>query len=470
MGLETRLLQKLSQNLLMTPQLQQAIKLLQLGRFEYVDAIQKELLENPLLEEIKDSTLKASVERSSFEQEDALKGFSDKAVSDSDHFIEQFHDSGRIKARKKSGEDSRTSFEENITSQRTFEEDLIDQIRYMDLCENQKIVLNQLIGNLDNRGYLMISLDDTAKTLNVNLEEVKEAHATLLTLDPPGVGARDLRECLLVQLQRKGRSDSIEEKIVLHHLDLVEKRKYELIAKKLSTTKDKIFEAIKLILLLDPYPSRQYEQEGTRYITPDVYIRRDGSDYVVVLNDEGIPNLKINSHYSKLLKKQKDKHSQSYLSERTKSATWILRSIDQRQRTIFKTTESIIKFQKDFLDQGIEFLKPLVLKDVAEDIGMHESTVSRITSNKYVHTPHGIFELKYFFSAGIKTSDGELSSSAIKEKIRQLIQTELAKTPISDQRIVEILQEQNIEIARRTVAKYRESMGILPSAKRKRVF
>lgn len=470
MAFETKLVQKLSQNLLMTPQLQQAIKLLQLGRFEYIEAIEAELLQNPLLEaeENKDEPqFEKLPELFEENQGDQLeKKLMETTVTDWDSYLETFHDTSLNQSKKTI--ESKTAFEENIAETRSLEDDLIEQIRDLDTSDIEAEILLHLLGNLDNRGYLQISLEELAEISGFSIEQVQTAHTFLTSLEPVGVGSRDLQECLLIQLDRLGLADSIETKIVENYLDLIEKRKYSQIAKKLEISLDQLKEALRRIHELDPYPARQYVQDTVRYIVPDVYIQKEGSEYQIILNEDGIPKLRINSSYSDLLKEQKDKDTSSYHTEMMKSASWLLRSIDQRQRTIYKVTESIIKFQKDFLDQGTHRLRPLVLKEVADDIGMHESTVSRITTNKYVHTPQGIFELKFFFTPGIKTRSGEMSSSAVKELIKKLIDAEPDEQPISDQKIVEVLQEQNIEIARRTVAKYRESMGIPSSSKRKK--
>jgi len=340
----------------------------------------------------------------------------------------------------------------------------------LDGTEYHPRVIPYLIGNLDSRGYLQITLAEIAEVSGVDYEAVVQSHQTLLLLEPAGVGARDLRECLLVQLDRLGHRGSLEGKIIADHLELLEKRKYPELLKILGVSEESLRMAIKNIHRLNPFPARQYLEESVKYTVPDVYIQKVGTEYQIILNDDGMPRLRISRNYSELLKGQKDKSVKEYFSDMHKSATWLLRSIDQRQRTIYKVTESIVRFQRDFLDHGLHYLRPLVLKEVADDISMHESTVSRVTTNKYVQTPQGIFELKFFFTPGLKTDIGEVSSSFVKDRIRRLIEQEDSGSPISDQKIVEILQSEKIEIARRTVAKYRETMGILPSSQRKRLF
>ena len=289
------------------------------------------------------------------------------------------------------------------------------------------------------------------------------------TFDPVGIGARNLEECMLIQAMHHGQDDDLVVKMIKSHLSNLEKKNYQAIARDLKAPIEEIYEAAKVVMEFDPRPGRQYSTDEPHYITPDVYVHKVGDKYFVVPNDDGLPKLKISSFYRAAL--DDSKGAKEYIQDKLRSAQWLIRSIQQRQRTIIKVTESIIKFQRDFFDRGIAYLKPLILRDVAEDIGMHESTISRVTTNKYVHTPQGIFELKFFFNSGISRTNGEdLASQAVKSKIKGLIDEEDPKRPMSDQKIVEKLRGANIDIARRTVAKYREQLGILSSSKRKRVF
>jgi RNA polymerase sigma-54 factor len=269
-----------------------------------------------------------------------------------------------------------------------------------------------------------------------------------------------------------GLGDSLEARIVANHLDKLEKKKYELIAKAENVEVEEIYKAITSIQSLEPRPGRPFGDDAIRYITPDIYVTKVGNEFVISLNEDGLPKLRVSPYYLELLKNTDADNSvnKAYLNERLKAATWLIKSIHQRQQTIYRVTESIVKFQREFLAQGISKLRPLVLKEVADDIGMHESTVSRVTTNKYVHTPQGVFELKFFFTTGIRSGDGEVSSSSIKDKIKNVISAEPADNPLSDQQIVDILKQQEIDIARRTVAKYREALGIESSSKRKKLF
>jgi len=291
--------------------------------------------------------------------------------------------------------------------------------------------------------------------------------------DPMGVGARNLQECLLIQVRQLGMSGSVVEVILRDQLKDLEIRKYKQIAKSLGIDLNEVLAAAKLIAGLDPKPGRQYGQDDVHYISPDIFVYKVGDEFVVMLNDEGLPNIKINPFYSGdgRTGAPVDAKTEEYIHDKMRSALWLIKSIHQRQRTIYKVAKSIVKFQGDFLEHGIEYLKPLVLRDVAEDIGMHESTISRVTTNKYMQTPQGLLELKYFFNSGISTTEGDaIASESVKNKIREILENEDQRRPLSDQRIAEILSRSNITIARRTVTKYREMMKIGSSSERKRHF
>ncbi|MCO6430759.1 MAG: RNA polymerase factor sigma-54 [Deltaproteobacteria bacterium] len=487
MALETKLVQKLSQSLLMTPQLQQAIKLLQLGRLEYIEAIQKELLENPILEEIKEGpeepTFTASPNgtspdgieelRAPAESESEPSLMTGKTPVDWENYLENLTDArGSSTPRGFADLDDKPSLEATLTKSESLYDHLVSQLRMADIDREQLPVVMHIVCNLNRDGYLCCSHEEIAEAVGCSLEQVEKAMEIVKTLEPAGIAARDLRECLLMQLHLHGLGDSLEWRIVSEHLDKLERKKYDQIAKSEKVSLDEVYKAVQAIQHLEPRPGRIFSDETVRYIIPDIYVYKVDGEYVISLNEDGMPKLRVSSYYLKLLKGSETNGNphKEYLNERLKAASWLIKSIHQRQQTIFRVTESIVKFQKNFFDYGIEKLKPLVLKDVADDIGMHESTVSRVTTNKYVHTPQGVFELKFFFSTGIKTGDGDVSSSTIKEKIKQIIASETPDKPISDQQIVDMLKSANIEIARRTVAKYRESLGILSSSKRKKVF
>lgn len=486
MGLETKLVQKLSQSLLMTPQLQQAIKLLQLGRLEYKEAIEKELLENPILEEVREpgdhgestTPQNALIEggesaepQISAEHEAALKA--PQGTVDWEAYIESFIDSrGSTSPGSYMDFDDRPPLEATVTRSETLQEYLVNQIRMADIPGPDQNVALQVIGNLDKNGYLCSTYEEIGKEAGCSVEDVQRVIEIFKGFDPPGVSARNLSECLLIQLENMGLGEALPARIVRDHLDKLERRKYDQIAKFEKVPVQEVYKAVTAIQSLEPRPGRQFADEATRYIIPDIYVQKVGGEYVITLNEEGLPRLRVSPYYLQLLRNNEhgSNPNRTYLNERLKAASWLIKSIHQRQQTIYKVSESIMKFQREFLDFGIEHLKPLVLKDVADDIGMHESTVSRVTTNKYVHTPQGVFELKFFFTSGIKSAEGDLSSSSIKEKIKNIIAAEDQANPVSDQQIVEVLKKENIEIARRTVAKYREGLGILSSSKRKKLF
>ncbi|RIL11896.1 MAG: RNA polymerase sigma-54 factor [Proteobacteria bacterium] len=494
MALQTKLVQKLSQNLLMTPQLQQAIKLLQLGRPEYLEAIEKELLENPLLEEVKEeaqdnssSTSEAGPLESSSPQEPQelqepqQSSLEEPEIQDKpepgvdwEDFLESFADSqGAATPKGLMTHDDKPSLEATLSKTETLAEHLVSQIRLSDLNEMDQSIAIHVVGNLNRDGYLCCTHEEIAAECKCSTAEVARVIDFMKSLDPCGIAARDLKECLIMQLENCGRGTSLEAKIVQEHLDKIENRRLDLIAKCEQVAIEEVYKAVMAIRNLEPRPGRPFGDEAVRYVVPDIYVYKVGGEYVISLNEEGMPRLRISPYYLDMLKQgdeTSDSPNRQYLHERLKAASWLIRSIHQRQQTIYKVTESIVKFQRAFLDHGISKLKPLVLKDVADSIGMHESTVSRVTTNKYVHTPQGVFELKFFFTTGIKTADGDVSSSSIKEKIKNLVAAESPDSPISDQAIVDILKKDNINIARKTVAKYREGLGIPSSSRRKKLF
>ena len=485
MALEAKLSLKLGQSLLMTPQLQQAIKLLALGQLEFKDAIENEMLENPILEEMgrnaedqsKGDSQEQGEDFASMAQESAQASENSKMESpqvDWEDYLERFTDArGTASPKGLVDFEDRPSAESLMTKSESLVEYIIQQIRMTEVeSEDQEIVM-QIVGNLDKDGYLCSSYEEIAEQSSCSVEDVQRVMSIFRTFDPPGIGARNLSECLLIQLDHLGMGEGLAARIVAHHLDKLEKRRFDQIARQEAVAIEKVYEAVTSIQGLEPRPARNFSDENARYITPDIYVERDGAEFVISLNEDGLPKLRISPYYLKLLQDKADANvpNKAYLQERLKAASWLIKSIHQRQNTIYKVTESIVKFQREFLERGIDKLKPLVLKEVADDIGMHESTVSRVTTNKYVHTPQGIFELKFFFTSGIKSASGaDVSSSSVKERIRHLIAAENEKDPVSDQYLVEVLKKENIDIARRTVAKYRESLGILSSSKRKKVF
>lgn len=466
MALEIKLNQKLSQTLVMTPQLQQAIKLLQLGRVEYMEVIDRELLENPLLEDLRDQPEDPEGRESS---QDRTPPKSENEWVNYYELYAESYSSGYGKARKGDPDEDR-AFEATVTKQEGLFSHLLWQVRTLEIPAPEKEIAIQIIGNLNRDGYLVSPVTEIAADARCSMEEVEKVLALVQNLDPPGIAARDLRECLLIQLEQMGRRDSLSAKIVSDHLPKLEMRRYDQVAKEEGVKLETVFEALKEIQKLEPRPGRPFVDEAPVYITPDIYVRKLNDEWVVTLNENGMPKLRLNPEYRELLNNGGTSSEKEYLQERVRSATWLMKSIHQRQQTIYKVAESIMKFQRDFLELGVQALRPLVLREVAEDVKMHESTVSRVTTNKYIHTPHGVFELKFFFSSGLNSEGGSVSSESVKEKIRQLVSEEDPVHPLSDQAIVKQLKAEGIEIARRTVAKYREMMNLLSSSRRKKVF
>jgi RNA polymerase sigma-54 factor len=497
MGMEMRQELKLSQQLVMTPQLQQAIRLLQLSRMELADLVHEEMLENPILDDELDLENERSRERDEMggdeQQLHQLEGAGTTetpvegsvvdgvaqteikgdatAVNEIDweNYLDNYSMGPPMPAFRADGEEL-PSLEATLTKPPSLHDHLAWQLKMTDMSPDQLEIGMTILGNVDADGYFKDPpLTELAADLGVDDALCEEVLEKIQTFDPIGVGARNLAECMLIQAIAAGQDDDLVVKMIKSHLGNLEKKNYQAIARDLKQPLEEIYEAAKVIMEFDPRPGRQYSSDDPHYVTPDVYIHKVGDKYFVVPNDDGLPKLKISGFYKNAM--GNSAASKDYVQDKLRSAQWLIRSIQQRQRTIIKVAESILKFQREFFDKGIAHLKPLILRDVAEDIGMHESTVSRVTTAKYVHTPQGIFELKFFFNSGISRTNGEdLASQAVKSKIKELVDGEDPKRPHSDQKIVELLKKGGIDIARRTVAKYREQLGILSSSKRKQVF
>ncbi|MBW2609173.1 MAG: RNA polymerase factor sigma-54 [Deltaproteobacteria bacterium] len=480
MVLQLRQTLSLSQQLIMTPQLQQAIKLLQLSRLELLDTINQEMEDNPLLDEQHMDDIDEEKGISEAKEVDEDKGdtkeLSDLEVKVDEQIREDIdwetyisdYNTGWVETPYNGKE--LPPFE-NMTSNKTsLNSHLMWQLNMSSVNYVQRDIGIHIIGNIDENGYLKISVEEMSEITGRSREEVSETLSLIQQFDPVGVAARDTRECLLIQARFRNLDDPILEKIITYHMDNLENKRYDRIAKSLAIPLQDVLYAVSTITGLEPKPGRMYNDDETIYISPDIHVFKVGDDYEIVLNEDGMPKLRINNYYRNILY-NKDSlldTTKQYIQEKLKSAAWLIKSIHQRQRTIYKVTESIVQFQRRFLDEGVAYLKPLVLRDVAEHIQMHESTISRVTTNKYVHTPQGIFELKYFFNSAINSMDGEfIASESVKEHIKNIIKSENKAKPYSDQEVADMLTGLNINIARRTVAKYRETMGILPSRKRR---
>lgn len=482
MAIEMRQQMKLSQQLVMTPQLQQAIKLLQLSRLELQDLVRQELEENPVLdespelEEPKEIDTLEVAEQEVVPQEDGEPFKEVKAgeetLQDVDWatYLDGYHYSSGEQVYD--DEDDRPSYENMLTRKATLCDHLFWQLNLTRLTEDEFRVGAEIIGNIDEDGYFRSSFCDIALMCQVDEGFVAAVLTKIQEFDPMGVAARDLQECLLLQVRQLGMTGSVVETLLRDHLRDLEERKYKQIAKAMGIEMAEVLTAAKIIATLDPKPGRQFGQDEVHYISADIFVYKVGEEFVVLLNDEGMPAIRINPLYTADTKAGNgDQKAEEYISDKMRSALWLIKSIHQRQRTIFKVAKSIVKFQREFLERGIAYLKPLVLRDIAEDIGMHESTISRVTTNKYMQTPQGLLELKYFFNSGIATAEGDsIASESVKNKIKEIVDAEDSSKPLSDQRIAEMLSADNINIARRTVTKYREMLRIGSSSERKRLF
>jgi RNA polymerase sigma-54 factor len=478
----------LSQNLVITPQLQQAIKLLQMSRLELETQVRNELEENPILEEAEilkeedfQRTKEAETQTASENAETPVDATASENVQDPqkqdefewESYLETQHKAPREAS---SGQEEIMNYENIISSTQTLHEHIYWQVKMAGFSENESLAADAIIAHIDDDGYLKVPLEQIAEEEKIDIGDLEDALSLIHEFDPPGVGARDLKECLLIQAKLLEEDTNDLVSLINNHLKDLEKKNYEAIAKGLNRSMEEVIEICKIIYAMEPKPGRGYSGNDTHYVTPDVYVYKVGDDYVVSLNEDGLPKLKISNFYKNMLKgganPTGDQKASEYIQEKLKSAVWLIKSIHQRQRTIYKVTESIVKHQRDFFEKGASALKPMVLRDIANDIGMHESTVSRVTTAKYVHTPQGIYELKYFFNSGISSSDGgeELASESVKLKLKEIVSKEDPKKPLSDQKLVELLRKEGIDIARRTVAKYRDVLKILPSSQRKKYF
>ncbi len=496
----------------MTPQLQQAIKILQLPVVELEAMIQSEVEQNPLLEIAErgpDESLSngAAAEGASLlafdQQSDGLPAdggnldgegaavLTEAAPApgevrenaselrevdrldrvDWSDYLENYSNNWSGMNYSEDQEERRLTLENTLTRKASLEEHLMWQLRLSDLNEPQRQIGEVIIYNLNDDGYLEAGLDELATQLGCDVSQVEMVLARVQRFDPPGVASRTLKECLLNQLRVYGMEESLAARIICDHLNLLEKHRYAEIAKLQGVDLETVNQAIRIVSLLEPKPGRDYGDAKPVYVVPDVVIRKQGDDYVVTLNEDALPRLRLSSYYQRVLHDhQAGEDTRKYLQERLRSARWLVKSIYQRQQTIYRVASSIVKFQREFFERGIAYLKPLVLRDIAADINMHESTISRATANKYADTPQGIFDLKFFFTSSVKAASGEdVSAETIKNRIRQLVANESHGEPLSDQAIVEILRREQVNIARRTVAKYRQALSILPSAKRRRL-
>jgi RNA polymerase sigma-54 factor len=469
---------KLTQKLILTPQLQQSIKLLQLPVLELSQNITQELMENPFLEEViekesddnKDSPEIENIPQTEADDTEAplerIFGFT------TDEYFEERGSDGRdLGYFDESGDERSTQlpFERRIKKTSLYEH-LLWQLRLSTVPEDVGHAAEVIINNLSDDGYLEATIEEVAETAKVDTQSVEEALRLIHEFDPPGVGARNLQECLLLQLRPLNLQGTLVERILTEGFKELEGKKYKQLATRFNVPLNDILQAVNIIERLEPRPGRNYSDEEVLHIVPDVYVTESDGKFVISLNEEWTPRIRLSNYYRELLanKNKLSPEERQFLEEKMRSAIWLLKSLDQRNRTIYRVTESILKFQEDFFRYGIEHLKPLNLRDVAEDIGMHESTISRVTSNKYLQCPQGLFSFRFFLSNTLSSGKGNISSTIVKNYIKEIISKEDPMNPLNDNEIVEFLKKNSIKVARRTVAKYREELRIPSHNKRKK--
>jgi RNA polymerase sigma-54 factor len=491
MALEQKLSLKLAQKLVMTPSLQQAIKLLQMTRMELDTLLTQELVENPVLEESSEASdeeaprEEAAPEEKPANGEEIDHGESMENIDLDAYFGDYWEGSGHSSMMEEHDE---RPIENSLSREPDLYDHLLWQLHMADVTPRQREIAELIIGNLTPDGFLVATPEEIlflgdqwsgegeGECRNYSLDEVLEALAIVRRFDPPGIACRDLQESLLLQMDARGiPQDALARRMIVEAWDLFLRRQFPAVAKKIGVELAELEAALEEIKALETHPGRKFSTDRPHYIEPDVFVRRVGDEYVIQLNDDGLPRLRVSRAYRRMLQSMRSEGRQSeaqqFIKDKIRSAVWLIKSLDQRQRTIYKVAASIIRQQREFLDQGIEYLRPMVLRDVAEDIGMHESTVSRVVSNKYMHTQRGLFPMKFFFHSGIDRDYGEnISSLTVKRKIEQLIQAEDPKNPLSDSELMRILNREGIQIARRTVAKYRDELSIPSSTDRKQIF
>jgi RNA polymerase sigma-54 factor len=485
-GFSQDLRHRQTQSLILAPQLRQSLKILQVAALDLRSVIQEELQANPALEELpmegvsldkeRDDTAKAAADGAdasapadsdtseSREEMDFSKEFQILNKLDED-WRDHMANAGGAQPFTSEDAEKRQHFFDSLVSETSLQEHLMQQAELADLSPAVVEAMRYLVGSLDDRGFLTQTPADVALQTGIALESVQEAVQLLKTFDPPGIGAQSLEECLLLQLAAKGRKDTMAARIVRDHFDLLSRRRIPEIARKLGAHADDVQIAIEEIGTLDPAPGRRFAEDNNRIVVPDVTVEKDGDKWAISLNNDYIPRLRISNTYRELIAKGTlSKDERDYLRERIRSGKFLINSIEQRQQTIERITREIIKVQEPFFENGVSQLKPLTMTQIADVVGVHETTVSRAIANKFIKTPHGVFDMKFFFTPGYQADSGAaVSNKSVKEMIHDIIETEDRSKPSSDQEIVAKLQEKGINIARRTVAKYREELGLLPS-------
>ncbi|MBP2655245.1 MAG: polymerase, sigma 54 subunit, RpoN [Firmicutes bacterium] len=457
MRLDYGLKLEMNQKLIMTPQLKQAIAILQLSSLDLAEMVEQELLENPVLELDESTTVDNSAETANDAQ---LQEYFDWA--------EYFND-GADSSHASEVSDEKMSLAALLSAVSTLQEHLEFQLHLTILNTQSRLVGKYLIGCIDDNGYLSGTVAEAAEKLGVSEDTVMEVLKVIQTFDPSGVGARNLGECLLIQAEQKGITDTLVQAIIKEHLDDVGIGHFKAIADKMNCTTHEVQQAVDVIRTFDPKPGRIFDGGSQpSYIIPDVNIERVNDDYVIIINDSNVPHLTINPYYRRVIR-EADNDAKKFVEGRINAAVWLIKSIEQRRRTLYNVVKTIIDLQRQYFDYGPRYLKPLTMKEVAAELGIHESTVSRAIANKYADTPHGLVGLRTFFTSGLQGADGNsLSATPVKRQIKELIAAEDQHEPLSDQMIATTLAKQGVNISRRTVAKYREELGIAASSKRRR--
>jgi RNA polymerase sigma-54 factor len=470
--------QRLSLQQVLAPQLQQSLHLLQVNALELDALVHEELQQNPLLEEEPRDEPQVEAETAAAEREpipddgktdDDFKREFEVLSKLDDEWREYFAQTSSFRGRSPEQEEQHQHFFDSIVQRESLSQHLLGQLDDTDLSAEERKVAELLVGSLNDDGYLLTPVEELAINTGLPLDQLERMLHVVQTLHPIGVGARNLRECLLIQLDRLGKSESLEAAVVSRHLDDLGRKRYVEIARALNLTIEDIQRIANFISTLEPKPGRMFNAEQDQYVAPDVIVQEMDGGYAVSLNNDQVPHLRISNTYKDLMAGgEQTREAKSYIREKIRAGKFLIKCIQQRQQTILNIAKVIAERQKEFLDKGIAHLKPLTMGQVAEKIGVHETTVSRAVANKYMQTPHGLFEMRFFFTPGFETANGALSNASVKEQIAKLIERENAVTPLSDQEIVAILKEQGIPIARRTVAKYRGELNILPSNLRKK--
>ncbi len=497
MGPGLQLSQRLTQSLVLAPQLQQSLALLQAPTLELKALVEAELQQNPVLEEVPDQEMDTgekppsdeddapavadlaeppedmkfddATEKPSAEPVDDFQAEFEKLVQMDQEWRDQFSGANTAIRSTTEDEERRQFMFDSLTAEASLAQHLVEQVRDTDLNEEQQGIAELLIGNIDDYGYLMATLEELSTATGLTPEKISEVLKVIQSFEPAGVGARDLRECLMLQLERAGQQETLEYRIVRDFMDALGKRRIPEIARGTGQSLDDVQDALARIGRLQPRPGRAFLTAVEQYVAPEVFVQKNGDDFIVTTNDEQIPHLRISNVYKDLMAQgAENAEVKNYIREKIRAGKFLIKSLHQRQTTIRNIGREIVKRQREFMEKGVAFLKPMTMAQVAEVVGVHETTVSRAVSAKYIETPQGVFEMKYFFTAGLQTANGDgMSNTSVKDMVAEIFKGENTTRPLSDQEVVKMLTDKGITIARRTVAKYRDELGILPSNLRK---